>query len=356
MKVIREILRRFRPILNLTIVSALIVVAMAVLVDNGRGRIWAHLLEALRGTFPIAFCIGGISWLVMPRVARRFEKAHPFVRWPIYLATMTVTATVGTVAAGLFYFYGFAIAGDRTFIDLVSQALRVSIPVTLIVGSIITIIGTAMGRLRATELALRTQQLDKERAERLAAEAQFASLTAHVRPHFLFNTLNSISALVRDNPEKAEVMIERLASLLRSSLDTAQKVPIGKELSLVADYLEIQQTRFGERLRFDVSAAPDGSSTVPPFAIQTVVENSIKHVGANRLEGVDVRVTAIRQDVELIVDVTDNGPGFTPDAMKSGHGLDNLQSRLRAAYGDQAEIEYLREPASMTVRLHVPAV
>jgi sensor histidine kinase YesM len=354
MSAIAGVLRRLRPIVNVTIVSVLIVFAMVVVLDNGRGRIGATILPALRGSFPIAFCIAGISWLVMPRVASRIETANPFVRWPIYLATMTVTAMLGTVAAGLLYFYGFAVAHDRTFVDLILQALRVSIPVTLIAGSIITIIGSAMGRLRATELALRTQQLDKERAERLAAEAQFASLASHVQPHFLFNTLNSIAALVRENPREAEAMIERLASLLRSSLDVTQTVPVEKELNLVTSYLEIQKTRFGGRLSYEISSAPDSSSTLPPFAIQTVVENSIKHVAGSRLEGVSVRVAATRQDSELIVDITDNGPGFAPDAMKAGHGLDNLQGRLRAAYGSRAAIEYLREPGAMTVRLRVP--
>src|SRR5215831_205506 len=142
MIIARKVLNFARPILNLTVVSALIVIAMVVLIDNGRGRIWASLGPALRGSFPIAFCIGAICWQVMPRVASRAGSLHPLIRWPIYVATMAVCATAGTVVAGLFYYYWFALAGDRAFVDLLIEALKTSIPVTVIAGSIVTIIGT----------------------------------------------------------------------------------------------------------------------------------------------------------------------------------------------------------------------
>jgi two-component system, LytTR family, sensor histidine kinase AlgZ len=345
-----------RDILYLTLLSLLVVLTFFVLQGGMNAPHVAQVFRrALIGSFPIGFCIGGVSWLVMPAVARRAQAWHALIRWPVYLATMTVTATVGTVIAGVGYYYGFGFSSNRTFLSLLGEALRTSIPITWIMGSVITVLGTISGRLHATELALRTHQLDKERVEKLATEAQLASLTSRVQPHFLFNTLNSISALVREDPAHAEALIERLASLLRSSLDGAQTVPLERELQLVADYLEIQQARFGERLRYELPPAADFDATVPPFAVQSVVENSLKHVGSRRAEGVTVRVTAMRSGADLFVDITDDGPGFAEDALKASHGLDNLQLRLRALYGERAGLEFLRPPDGMTVRLRVPA-
>jgi signal transduction histidine kinase len=311
--------------------------------------------RAFMGSFLISFCIGGLSWLAMPPVARWIGARPALVRWPMYLATMTVTGTAGTLLAGIVYYYGLGYTFNRTFPGLVGEALLSSIPITWLVGSIITVQGIVSARLQHTELELRTQQLEKERVEKLVTEAQLASLASRVQPHFLFNTLNSISALVREDPARAEALIERLASLLRSSLDGARTIPLESELCLVADYLEIQQARFGERLRYELPSVAGIEAAVPPFAVQSIVENALKHVGGRRAEGVTITVSAAQTGADLLVDITDDGPGFAEDALKANHGLDNLQLRLRALYGERAGLEFVRPPAGMTVRLRVPA-
>src|SRR5262249_49053920 len=159
---------------------------------------------------------------------------------------------------------------------------------------------------------------------------------SRVQPHFLFNTLNSIAALIRENPAQAEQTVERLAALLRSSLDGATSVPIDQELKLVRDYLEIQKTRWGERLKFDISSESGLRADLPLFSIQTLVENSLKHVAGKRQQGVDVRIRAGRQNGRVVVSVTDDGPGFDAVSMKPGGGLEILQTRLRVAYGGNA--------------------
>jgi len=153
-------------------------------------------------------------------------------------------------------------------------------------------------------------------------------------------------------------MIEHLSSLLRSSLDgqLTEKavVDLAQELKLVTDYLEIQRTRLGGRLRYDLDVAPGASGKLPPFSLQTLVENSLKHVAGRRPDGVAIRIEVRRDDHGLSLTVTDDGPGFDPDAMRAGHGLDILQRRLRGAFGDAATLEFDRQPRSMTVRLRVP--
>jgi LytS/YehU family sensor histidine kinase len=175
-----------------------------------------------------------------------------------------------------------------------------------------------------------------------------------VQPHFLFNTLNSISGLIREQPAQAEAMIEHLSSLLRSSLDGKELVDVAQELKLVTDYLEIQRTRLGGRLRYDLAVPPVATGMLPPFSMQTLAENSVKHVAGRRPEGVALRIDVSKDDHRLTVSLTDDGPGFDPDAMTAGHGLDILQRRLRAVFGDAATMEFDRQPGSMTVRLRVP--
>src|SRR5688572_24980192 len=356
-RITRAIQSWARDTVKLTVISLLVVIAFFV-VQGGlvRPNMAESFKRALIGSFLISFCIGGLSWLVMPRLASRIWDWPAYLRWPLYLGTMTATATGGTLITGAIYYYGLGQTFGQSFIGLVGEALKTSVPITWIFGSILTVLGTVSHRLEATELALRTQQLDTERAEKLAAEAQFASLASRVQPHFLFNTLNSISALVREDPERAEALIERLSSLLRASLDGGETVPLEKELQLVADYLEIQQARFGNRLRYELSPCEDIDATLPPFTVQSIVENALKHVAGHRPEGVSLRVRAEKRDGDLLVDVTDDGPGFNEDALRHGHGLDNLHRRLRSLYGEKGRLEFLRSPDRMTVRVRLPVL
>ena len=125
---------------------------------------------------------------------------------------------------------------------------------TIAAGLTIGIYGTLRERLEETTLQLRTKELERERALKLATEAQLASLESRIHPHFLFNTLNSISSLIPEDPARAERLVEQMAALLRFSLDANQSglVPLSSELKIVADYLEIERARFGDRLRYQI--------------------------------------------------------------------------------------------------------
>jgi LytS/YehU family sensor histidine kinase len=214
-------------------------------------------------------------------------------------------------------------------------------------------------RLEKTELELRTWQLAEERARSLAAEAKLSSLESRVRPHFLFNTLNSISALIGEEPEKAEKNVERLARLLRFSLDEANQktVTLRAEMKVVQDYLEIEKTRFGERLRFSIKIPEEMlECRVPPFALQTSAENSIKHVVSHRRSGGEIRVTAVVEDEFLRLEVWDDGDDseFNEDSITAGHGLDNLQARLSATFGDDARMMITRRDDYTIVSVFIP--
>jgi len=239
--------------------------------------------------------------------------------------------------------------------------LRISLFIALAVG--LTMFGyeSMRARLRHVEGELRERQVREERARKLAAEAQLSSLESRLHPHFLFNTLNSVSALIQEDPQRAEEMVGRLAALLRCSLDANRKsmVPLEQELKIVRDYLEIEKARFGDRLRYAIHAPSELlRSEVPLLAVQTLVENSVKHAIAPHKEGGAIFVRTNAADGEIEVQVADTGRGFSLEGIPPGHGLDNLIARLSAIYSNGAKVWTMTDEggrAAVCVRLPMRA-
>jgi signal transduction histidine kinase len=212
-------------------------------------------------------------------------------------------------------------------------------------------------RIQQTELELRAQEVEKERALKLASEAQLASLESRLHPHFLFNTLNSISALTQEDPAKAEKLIQRLSGLLRFSLDAHARglVPLEQEVKIVRDYLEIEHARLGERLSCSIAVPAELLPLeVPPLILETLVENCIKHVIAPRRGGGEVRITGRTEGEQLVLEVWDSGPGFALEDRREGHGLDNLKARLATLFGDGASLKVEVQKAGTAVVVNLP--
>ena len=189
--------------------------------------------------------------------------------------------------------------------------------------------------------ALSAKDLEKERALKLAALAQISSLESRIHPHFLFNTLNSISALIPEDPRRAEQLIERVSALLRFSLDSANKglVTLEEEMKIVSDYLEIEKTRFDARLTYQVHTDPEClACLIPPLSVQTLVENSVKHAIATSRSGGSIEVAATIDSGRLRIEVFDSGPGFSSASIAEGHGLDMLRSRLTVQFESRASL------------------
>jgi LytS/YehU family sensor histidine kinase len=199
--------------------------------------------------------------------------------------------------------------------------------------------------------------VEEERGHKLLAEAKLSSLESRIHPHFLFNTLNSIAALIPKDPKRAENMVGKLASLLRFSLNANQTglVPLGQELKVVRDYLEIENARFGSRLRYAIEVPVALEEVgVPPLSLESLVENSIKHVIAPRPEGGDILITAAVRADRVDLEVSDTGPGFALEMIPLGHGLDNLSARLALLFGPGARLAVSRDSARATVRISLP--
>ena len=198
------------------------------------------------------------------------------------------------------------------------------------------------------------------RAARLKAsltEARLDALKTQLDPHFLFNTLNSISSLMYSDREAADRMMARLSDLLRSTLHNngAQEVTLREELGFVERYIEIEKIRFEERLRVDVRVEREAlDALVPAFSLQPLVENSLRH-GIGSLErGGAIEIEAHRVNGLLSLRVSDDGRGST-DPIREGIGLSNTRSRLKELYGGAASLELgNRAGRGFFVQLEVP--
>src|SRR6185295_3239402 len=283
----------------------------------------------------LSFCIGSLLWLDLPALASCTERLRPAPRWAIRIAGAILTLYAGIII-GLAALAALAVFPWEVYWTRVWESIA---PATVI-GLICAVGFTMYSNLQY-------------RAKYETAQARLSSLESRLRPHFLFNTLNSIMALIPEDPKAAERVTERLAALLRYSLDSTGQstVPLEQEVKVATDYLEIEKTRFGDRLHYSIDVpAHLMQAQVPPFSMQTLVENSVKYGGD------EIRVSAHNGNGRLLLRVWDSGSGFPEDApLPAGHGLRNLKERLDALWGSNATVEFPREDAGTTVQISLPA-
>jgi two-component system LytT family sensor kinase len=197
-----------------------------------------------------------------------------------------------------------------------------------------------------------------EEQARLLVEARLAALTSQINPHFLFNTLNSVSSLIRTDPEQARVMVIRLSKVLRRLLRKHEHYsPLRDELSFIDDYLAIEVVRFGEKLRFERDVAENTlDMLVPSMLLQPLVENSIKHGLSSKVEGGTIRIRTWRAEDRLCISVEDDGVGI-PEAklatlLDGGIGVNNVHERLKVLFGREFRMWIESQPGK-GVRVHI---
>ncbi len=186
-------------------------------------------------------------------------------------------------------------------------------------------------------------QLNETRLKEELTSSQLHALKMQLQPHFLFNTLNTISVLIKDEPQKAEQMISLLSDLLRLTLQHTnnQEISLKEELNYLRLYLEIEQIRFGNRLKIRIDAEPSTlDAKIPTLILQPLVENAIKHgIGERRGEGF-IGISSVRMNESLKICVKDNGSGLNMlnNSNSTGIGLSNSRSRLQSLYGSVSSI------------------
>lgn len=207
---------------------------------------------------------------------------------------------------------------------------------------------------RYQEAAIRESRLETE-----LARAELQALKMQLHPHFLFNTLNSISALMHDEPALADRMIARLGEFLRITLSNSglQETSLGEELRFLECYLDIERIRFQDRLRTKIEVDPRvAEARVPNLLLQPIVENAIRHGIAPSRTGGEISINAARSDGRLAIEVRDNGQGLRPGGdPSSGLGLANTRARLRHIYGEEQKLELSEPPGGgLLVRIEIP--
>jgi two-component system LytT family sensor kinase len=205
------------------------------------------------------------------------------------------------------------------------------------------------------------RQFRAAQLEKTLAQAQLQNLRLQLNPHFLFNTLNTISSVMYEDVRIADRMIARLSDLLRSTLDQgdAQEVTLEREIEFLRLYVETMKARFEERLEVDVeTSAETRGAMVPPLVLQPLVENSIKHGADGQTSKVRILVRAARENGSLRLEVRDHGPGISGTksaALKSGIGLSNTAERLERLYGGTHRLDLRNaDDGGLVVTLQVP--
>lgn len=186
---------------------------------------------------------------------------------------------------------------------------------------------------------LRRRELDRARLETELTRARLEALQQQLEPHFLFNTLHAVGVLNQEDPAKATRMIASLGDLLRASLanKSSQEITLGQEFALLGHYLDIESIRFADRLSVAVAVPPDLTGyLVPPFLLQPLVENAVRHGVAARPGPSQIRIHGSRHGTELELSVWNDGGGVAPNGRSEGLGLANIRDRLARLYGPTA--------------------
>jgi len=207
-------------------------------------------------------------------------------------------------------------------------------------------------------------EMNLERNQQHLLKARMDALTSQINPHFLFNTLNTVSSLIRFDPDMARGVVLKLSNILRRLLRKHETfVPLREEIQFIDDYLDIEVIRFG-RDKLQIFKDIDSSTLdvfVPSMLLQPIIENSIKHGLAPRLEGGEIHLRTRHRDGRLTIEIDDNGMGMSPERLAEvyggGIGISNVHERLRLLYGDQFEMDIRSQPNEGTqIRIEIPEV
>lgn len=322
---------------------------------------WKSTLSA----FLLDFYLWGLASPVIFMLARRFELRRQLLRNLLIHVGLSAgfSFAVLAIAAPVYWYFGYPnIERSPTLLHFFRSSafsanyLHMGLTIywmTLVVAyASFYYRGLREGETKAAQLATQL------------AQAQLQALKMQIHPHFLFNTLNSIAALLHKDVEAADRMIARLGDFLRMTLKSsdAQTTNLGLELEFLRCYLDIERTRFQDRLIVEVDVEPQALEvTVPNLILQPIVENAIRHGIARQTIAGRITIRAFKKKERLIIQVEDNGPGLrangnSPRTSSGGIGLDNTRSRLKQFYGDDYQLEIANSSGrGVMVTVEIPA-
>jgi sensor histidine kinase YesM len=321
----------------------------------------ASISSALRLNLSRFYLWAILSPLLLLFTYRYPVELRPF-NWRNLLIQIPVVLLASSIHAAMHLMLGWYLEPSFKFISAslagIYHALFLqSVYVNILLGSLIVITAHALlyyRNYRAAEV-----QRSHLRAE--LAQAQLQALKMQLHPHFLFNTLHSISSLVLEDPGRANRMIAQLGDFLRMTLESSQEqtVSLRQEIEFLQRYLEIEQVRFEDRLKVVFDIEPTAlSSEVPHLILQPIVENAIRHGIAQRAAPGLIRISGAQLNGLLRVEVRDNGPGIKggeDPTNNQGVGLNNVRARLKQLYGRKFSLEMANHPeGGLIVTLELP--
>jgi two-component system, LytTR family, sensor histidine kinase AlgZ len=268
--------------------------------------------------------------------------------------------TPAAIVAGLLWIVvakGLALALSRLYFPQLDQRFSSQLPLLFGIGVLLYMLAVAMHYVLLSVETSREAETREQEARTLAREAELKALKAQINPHFLFNSLNSISALATVDGLRAREMCIKLSDFLRSTLSLGDKPSISfkEELGLAKAYLDVEQVRFGARLRTAFEADPHcNGCIVPPLFLQPLVENAVKHGIAGMVDGGTIQVAACCKDGWLRVKVENDFDPDAPPAARHGLGLQNVRGRLRALYENQARLDTELTGSRFVVHVELP--
>ena len=238
----------------------------------------------------------------------------------------------------------------------VGPAFRAAAPTLFGFGFLLYLLAMAVSYLAAAFAVSQDAERRGLELQVLAREAELRALRAQIDPHFLFNSLQSISALTTADPAAARRMCLLLAEFLRETLalGAQDRIPLSSELALARKFLAVEQVRFGDRLRVDIEADAAESTDVPPLLIQPLVENAVTHGIAHAIAGGVVRIRAERKVGSLVITIDNPSDGDRPSGRGTGLGLRIVRERLESAYGADAFLRTEESDGRFSVRVEIP--
>ncbi len=302
---------------------------------------WGDFWTMVLGTFFITLNVP-LSLLVARPIRERRRRWLMIAIWTIFMFGLQLVALRVQIAAQVLFWP-----------DAVRYSFSTLIPMAIVLDS-----ATAVGLLfavmaiqnhdAAVSAGLRVEQL-----RALARDEELKALLAQLHPHFLFNTLNAIAALIRIDPEAARSTVGQLRTLIEQHIDWGNAVwTVGDEMHVVTTYLDIERRRFGEQLQILVDVAPDARAVAfPRLLLQPLVENAVRH-GARG--GGTVSVWIALRDNELRAEVADSGT-FIGDGGGTGVGLSNVRARLDLLYGDRHRFDIASGISGTRIQVRIPA-
>ncbi len=330
-----------------------VILTFLFLTFNHQATLWQTFAETLL----ISNCIGFSIHLLMEllhtiAVPRGFNNLPQWQKSATLVTTMLVGVFIG-------YLIAFAILG-KNFAALIARYPRAALGLMMIatIGCVIwfLIMDGQSRRLRAEAEAAKNNEA-QQRLTAQARDAELRALQAQIEPHFLFNTLANVQALIDYEPQKAKHMLDAFIQHLRMSLDVSRQshATLATELDFVKTYLQLLEIRMGGRLRYRVECAPEVRYTpLAPLLLQPLVENAVKYGLEPKIDGGEIVIRAARDGDDFVVSVHDDGVGIgnaSTAKTGAGMGMKNVRDRLASLYGDRATltIEAIDAPNHGTV-------